>query len=112
MRVIAAALGVLLAPAPANAALVHWTGNLATVEQNAANRAGEADYTFLGFSGAWSAAGCASGIAWFNGRDNANFVAMALSAKLSGRAVRVYVDDALPKYSGTICQIINLRLEP
>jgi hypothetical protein len=55
---------------------------------------------------------CPTDFSYFSATDNPHPLAIALSARLAGKNLRVYVDDALPKSSGGHCKITYLSLLP
>jgi hypothetical protein len=53
---------------------------------------------------------CSTEWAYFDAKLNPHFAAMVLTAQVTNKVLRVYVDDALSKYGGNICQVTNLSL--
>lgn len=73
-------------------------------------RVGYEDVVWVGLNGSWPGVSCGTFWAWFNGKDNPQFVATLLAARATGVSVKVYVDDTLPKINGVACQIFTIMM--
>lgn len=94
----------------AHAALGFRTAVVDGVESDSATRPGYEGIMYVQQSGSWSGTPtCHASYAYINALDNPYFAAMILNARIHALPLRIYVDDSLPKVSGNICQIINLK---
>ncbi len=94
----------------ADAALAYRTAVVDGVEADSATRPGYENLMYVYQTGSWiGSSSCHPTIAYINTQDNPYFAGMILSARIHSLPLRVYVDDSLPKISGNICQVINLK---
>lgn len=92
------------------AATAYRTTPVDEIQGESATRVGYENIVYIQQTGAWlGTQGCSTSHSYFNAKDNPHFVAIILSARVSERPLKVYVDDALPKLSG-FCQVINISL--
>jgi len=69
--------------------------------------------TYLQQTGPWLGSPyCPTDHAYFSATENPHLLAIALSARMAGKNLRVYVDDALPKSGGGYCRITYLSILP
>ena len=110
-KLIPAVLIALCAPA-AFGAIGARTATVEQIQMESATRSGFESIVWIRQTGdsSWSGApSCSVGWAYFNAKLNPHFMATVLSARMTDKPLRVYVDDALPRF-GEICQIFNLEL--
>jgi hypothetical protein len=80
--------------------------------QTASSAVPNPNVVYIAQSGGWlGSPNCSTGWAYFNAKDNPFFAAKVLAAQAEGRAIRVYVDDSLPKI-GDYCQITYISSFP
>lgn len=61
--------------------------------------------------GSWSSSvNCAGTYAYIHAAQDKNLVAIALTARIMDRPVRMLVDDALAKIDGTFCRVISIEM--
>jgi hypothetical protein len=101
---------LLMTPAVSSAGTGYRIGLVGEIQADAAAVGG---LTHISQAGGWQggAPDCPLQWAYFDPAANPHFMAIVLSARMAGKALRVYVDDALAK-SGGFCQIKFLAVEP
>jgi hypothetical protein len=111
-RVRTIALTLICSALPCPAALGAHAVLTAPVDElqfDSHTRLGYEDVVWVAMPGSWPGVSCAGHWAWFNGKDNPQFVATLLSARATGMPVKVYVDDALLKKDG-FCQVFVIMM--
>lgn len=92
------------------AALAYRTAVVDGVEAKSATRLGYEDIMYVYQTGVWTGSSiCNPVVAYIKAQENPYLSGMILSARTHSLSLRVYVDDSLPKISGNICQVINLK---
>ena len=102
-------LSCALSTSAVSAATSSRTGVIEEVQFEASNRAGYESLAYIRILGTWSGVTCNQTWAYFNSLDSPQLMAAALTARRSGQAIVLLVDDTYPKVDG-ICQIVNIRL--
>lgn len=97
-------------PTLAHAALGYRFAPIDAVQGDSATRVGYEGIMYVGQAGEWvMSPNCPTEWAYFDARENPHFVAMVLTARITEKPLRIYVDDSLPKVSG-FCQVNNITL--
>jgi hypothetical protein len=72
-------------------------------------RLGYEDAVWVRMNGSWPGVSCGADWGWFNAKDNPQYVATVLTARVTGAPVKIYVDDAKAKLNGS-CQIMVITM--
>ena len=103
-------LCMLFAPFVAQAATGYRIAIIDEVQSSSVTSTSGPALVYLAQSTTWlGSVACPVEWAYFDSRLNPHFLATILTAAATQTALRVYVDDSLPKVNGH-CQITNLSL--
>ena len=94
---------------PAFGAQSFLTAPIDELQFDSHTRIGYGDVVWVGLPGSWPGVSCGGHWAWFNAKDNSQFVATLLSARATGMPVKIHVDDALLKKDG-FCQVFVITM--
>lgn len=100
---------IVLVATPVQSARTYRVVALEEVQLESHLRVNYADVVYLTATGSWDGTACLSNYAWFNAKENSQFLAMALTARATGASVKIWVDDTLAKLDG-YCQILNMSM--
>jgi hypothetical protein len=91
------------------AATAGRTAVLDEVQLNSHSRTDNPDIVWIKQTGPWTGTSCLADWGYFNAKENAQFVATILSARVTESPVRIFVDDSYAKIGG-VCLITLVTL--
>jgi hypothetical protein len=107
-RILTIALAAMIS-VPSFAAQTHRSGNVDSMQMDSHSIVARADVVWLRLTGTWPGTTCLQDWVWFNGKENPQFVALALTARTMGLPLDLWVDDTYAKDSG-FCQVTNMTM--